>query len=68
MGDIEIKDSQKVCIKPGDIIVLRVENEVTPWHKEELGTMLIEAFPSNQCLVLSDGAELQVYSVEGVPL
>lgn len=63
--DITLKDVRRLVVRPGDILVLRVEGAHEELH-EILGGYLRDALPEGvKVLVLEAGSDLEVVSGDG---
>jgi hypothetical protein len=62
-GEIAIRwmgDMQRLEVRPGDVLVVRVNQKVPPEKLASLSVAFGRMFPEQRCLVLDQGLELGV--------
>lgn len=60
-----LKEINRVRLKPGDILVFKYSGNLSAAVAEFIKIQLEEVFKGHRCIVLEDGAELEVFEPTG---
>lgn len=60
----EIRDVQRVTLRPTDVVVVRLERELSADGERRLREHVQRTFPENPVLVLGPEADLEIYEWE----
>ena len=53
-------DVQRLCLKPGDIVVLNIDEVLSDQAFDRLRDRLVETMPGHRVLILTHGAKIGV--------
>ncbi len=65
--NVELDSIKVVNLRPGDVIVIRFETLPTLIHMDRLKDTLKDLFPGHKCLILGDGAKVDVVRPSEAP-
>lgn len=57
-------DVQRLCLKPGDIVVLSLDERLRDDDREHMRAVLEQKFPGNTVLVLDGGIKLGIVGAD----
>ena len=60
MACIEVEQLQKVRLEPGDVVVLRVSDDIDAAMAHAYSDILRQVFPDNRSVILQPGQDLEV--------
>ena len=65
LAEREIRDVQRISVKPGDVIVVRYDLHLAPGELEKVLREMARVFPHNNALVMDQGPSIVVLGAEG---
>ena len=60
MASIEVEELRKVRLEPGDVVVLRVSDDIDAATAHACLDVLRQVFPDNRSVILQPGQDLEV--------
>lgn len=61
-----VGELSSVTLKPGDMLVLRIDSHIDNVQLARIEALMTEKFGGHRCVVISNGATLEVLSPEAV--
>lgn len=57
---LDIKEVERLTLKPGDVLVVKVPSRLSPEARAGLRESLRALFPEHKCAILEEGMTLEV--------